>query len=122
MATQPSKASRQMEQMATIQHLIFGVPPIRRTRISGLRIGRDDSPLARHSFSGRGERSVELSNVLEKRPYLDNHRSFVLIVTSTRRFVRSRAISASNSACGAFGATGRGGTRNLVEPRPRASI
>src|ERR1700736_400591 len=112
MATQPSKASRQMEQMATIQHLIFGVPPIRRTRISGLRIGRDGSPLARRSFSGGGERSVELSNVLEKRPYLDNHRSLVSTTMTTRRLGCSRAISASNSACDAFGATGRGETMN----------
>src|SRR5437870_11528188 len=48
--------------------------------------------------------------------------ALVLIVTSTRRFERSRSISASNSACDALGATGRGGTTNLVDPRPRASM
>ena len=41
---------------------------------------------------------------------------------TTRRLGCSRAISASNSACDAFGATDRGCTINFVCPYPRVSI
>src|SRR6266436_4894241 len=83
----------QAQPLDTIRLLTFGALRLLPTQISGSRIGNATVYCA-----------------------------LLLIVTSTRRFERSRSISASNSACDAVGATERGGTTNFVDPRPRASI